>query len=51
MFLIKSSLTLMHNKYVETWVELEEDCNSAILEKRSFKEWDEFIQDLSKKSP
>ena len=51
MFLIKSSLTLMHNKYVETWVELEEDCNSAILEKRSFKEWDEFIQDLYKKSP
>lgn len=51
MFLIKSSLTLMHNKYVETWVELEEDCNSAILEKRSFGEWDEFIQDLYKKSP
>ena len=51
MFLIKSSLTLMHNKYIETWVELEEDCNSAILEKRSFKEWDEYIQDLYKRSP
>ena len=51
MFLIKSSLTFMHNKYIEAWVELEEDCNSAILEKRSFKEWDGFIQDLYKRSP
>ena len=43
MFLIKSSLTLMHDKYIEAWVELEEECNSAIMEKRSLKEWDEFI--------
>jgi len=51
MFLIKSSLTLMHNKYIESWVKLEEDCSNAVLKKRSFKEWDEFIQDLYKKYP
>ena len=51
MFLIKSSLTLMHNKYVENWVKMEEDCSSAVLIKRSYKEWDEFIQDLYKKYP
>ncbi|MFX1449565.1 MAG: enoyl-CoA hydratase-related protein, partial [Promethearchaeota archaeon] len=51
MFLIKSSLTLMHNKYIESWVKLEEDCSNAVLKKRSFNEWDGFIQDLYKKYP
>ena len=51
MFLIKSSLTLMHNKYIQNWAKLEEDCSNAISKKRSFKEWDEFIANLYEKYP
>ncbi|MFX1274581.1 MAG: enoyl-CoA hydratase/isomerase family protein [Promethearchaeota archaeon] len=51
MFLIKSSLTLMHNKYIETWAKMEEDCSNAVLKKRSFKEWDDFIENLLMKYP
>ncbi len=41
----------MDNKYIESWVKMEEDCSNAALKKRSFKEWDGFIQDLYKKYP
>lgn len=51
MFLIKSSLTLMHNKYIEDWVKLEEECSNAISKKRSFREWDDFIANLYEKYP
>ena len=36
---------------IESWVKMEEDCNNAALKKRSFKEWDGFIQDLYKNYP
>jgi enoyl-CoA hydratase/carnithine racemase len=51
MFLIKSSLTLMHNKYIESWVKMEEECTNAALKRKPYEEWDEFIQDLYQKYP
>ncbi len=46
MFLVKSTMTLMHNKYIERWLELEEESAGVASRKRPGKKWDEFIQHL-----
>jgi len=51
MFLAKSTMTLMHNKYIERWLELEEESYDVAQKKRPGKKWDEFIQHLFDKYP
>lgn len=51
MFLVKSTMTLMHNKYIERWLELEEESFEVASKKRPGKKWDEFIQKLFDKYP
>jgi enoyl-CoA hydratase/carnithine racemase len=51
MFLVKSTMTLMHNKYIERWLELEEESAGVASRKRPGKNWDEFIQNLFDKYP
>jgi len=46
MFLVKSTMTLMHNKYIERWLDLEEESFQVAAKKRPGKKWDEFIQHL-----
>ena len=46
MFLVKSTMTLMHNKYIERWLELEEESAGVASRKRPGKKWDEFIKHL-----
>ncbi len=46
MFLVKSTMTLIHNKYLERWLELEEESGAVATRKRPGKKWDEFIQHL-----
>ena len=46
MFLVKSTMTLIHNKHIERWLELEEESAGVASRKRPGKKWDEFIQHL-----
>ncbi|MGV9203951.1 MAG: enoyl-CoA hydratase/isomerase family protein, partial [Promethearchaeia archaeon] len=50
-FLIKSSLTLMHNKLIERWYDLEDECGNASYQKMSMQELQDFIDDLFEKYP
>ena len=50
-FLIKSSLTLMNNKMIERWFDLEDECGKVAYEKKSMKELDDYIKDLYKRYP
>ena len=55
MFLIKSTLTLMHNKNVSRWLdmELENSAKTRFDENlpKSSKDWDDYIKDLYKRYP
>lgn len=51
MFLIKSTLTIMNNKLIEKWFDLEDECGKAAYQKRTVKEWEDFVQDLYKRYP
>ena len=52
MYLIKSTLTLMNNKHIDRWFDLEDEAGDISRSTRkSMKEWDEIIQDLYKKYP
>ncbi|MHA1344358.1 MAG: enoyl-CoA hydratase/isomerase family protein [Promethearchaeota archaeon] len=50
-FLIKSTLTLMNNKMIERWYDLEDECGKVAYEKKTMKELDDFIKDLYKRYP
>jgi len=52
MYLIKSTLHIMNDKYIERWFDLEDEAGDISRGKRkSMKEWDDVIQDLYKKYP
>jgi enoyl-CoA hydratase/carnithine racemase len=51
MYLIKSTLTLMNNKFIERWFDLEDECGSEAYKKKSQQEWEDFIRKLYKKYP
>lgn len=51
MYLIKSSLTIMNNKLIEKWFDLEDECGTVAYQKKSKKEWEDFIQDLYRRYP
>ena len=50
-FLIKSTLTIMHNKFIKEWFDLEDECGEAAYKKMSMEELDEYIKNLFKKYP
>jgi len=50
-FLIKSTLTLMNNKMIERWYDLEDECGKVAYEKKTMGELDEYIKDLFKRYP
>ena len=50
-FLIKSTLTLMNNKMIERWFDLEDECGRIAYEKKSQKELDDIIIDMGKQYP
>lgn len=50
-FLIKSSLTLMNNKMIERWFDLEDECGKVAYEKRTMKELEDYIKDLFERYP
>ncbi|MHA1148239.1 MAG: enoyl-CoA hydratase/isomerase family protein [Promethearchaeota archaeon] len=50
-FLIKSSLTIMNNKMIERWFDLEDECGKIAYEKKSMKELDEYIKVLYNRYP
>lgn len=50
-FLIKSSLTIMHNKMISRWYDLEDECGEAAYQRKSMKELDEFIEELYSRYP
>lgn len=52
MYLIKSTLHIMNDKYIERWFDLEDEAGDLSRgKKKSMKEWDEVIQDLHNKYP
>ncbi|MHA1669715.1 MAG: enoyl-CoA hydratase/isomerase family protein [Promethearchaeota archaeon] len=51
MFLIKSSLTLMSDKMIKRWFDLEEKCGEIAFKKKSQKEIEEFISKLYEEFP
>lgn len=51
MFLIKSSLNVMHTKYIKRWFDLEDECGAAAYDKKTQDEFQEFIDKLYKKYP
>jgi len=51
MFLIKSTLTIMNNKFIEKWFDLEDECGNVAYDKKTMKELDDFIKALYKKYP
>lgn len=51
MYLIKSSLTIMNNKYIESWYDLEDRCGEIAYQKNDQKELDQIIKELYKKFP
>jgi len=51
MFLIKSTLTLMNNKMIERWFDLEDECGKIAYQKKTMKELDDYIKDLYKRYP
>lgn len=51
MHLIKSSLTIMHNKSIERWYDLEDKCGGLAYEKHSQEELDKIIKMLYDKYP
>jgi enoyl-CoA hydratase len=50
-FLIKSSLTIMNNKLIERWYDLEDECGKASYEKMTMQELEDFINKLFEKYP
>jgi 2-(1,2-epoxy-1,2-dihydrophenyl)acetyl-CoA isomerase len=46
MFLIKSSLTIMNNKFIERWYDLEDKCGELAYQKNTQKELNEIIKNL-----
>jgi len=51
MFLIKSSLTIMNNKLIERWFDLEDECGKAAYQKKSMQDWEDFIKKLYENYP
>ncbi|TXT60463.1 MAG: putative 3-hydroxypropionyl-coenzyme A dehydratase [Promethearchaeota archaeon] len=51
MFLIKSSLNIMHTKHIERWFDLEDECGDAAYDKKTQEKFQKFIEDLYKKYP
>jgi enoyl-CoA hydratase/carnithine racemase len=51
LFLMKSTLNIMNNKFIERWFDLEEECGAIAYKKKSQKELEEFIKDLYRKYP
>ncbi|MHA1526681.1 MAG: enoyl-CoA hydratase/isomerase family protein [Promethearchaeota archaeon] len=49
MYLIKSSLTMMNNKLIEKWFDLEDEGVTIAYEKKSSNEWKEVIKKLFEK--
>jgi enoyl-CoA hydratase/carnithine racemase len=49
MYLIKSSLTIMNNKLIEKWFDLEDEGVTVAYEKKSSNEWKQIINELYKK--
>jgi len=49
MYLIKSSLTIMNNKLIEKWFDLEDEGVTVAYEKKSSNEWKEVIKKLFEK--
>ncbi|MFO8019693.1 MAG: enoyl-CoA hydratase/isomerase family protein [Promethearchaeia archaeon] len=50
-FLIKSSLTIMNNKLIKRWYDLEDECGETSYKKLSMQELEEFINGLFEKYP
>jgi len=50
-FLIKSTLTIMNNKLISRWYDLEDNCGEAAYKKMSMKDLDSYIKELYKKYP
>ncbi len=51
MYLIKTSLTIMNNKYIERWYDLEDKCGELAYEKHNQKELDNIIRKLYEDYP
>ncbi|MBD3197461.1 MAG: hypothetical protein GF317_20580 [Candidatus Lokiarchaeota archaeon] len=51
MYLIKSSLTIMNNKLIERWYDLEDSCGELAYQKHTKKEFDEIIDNLYNQYP
>ena len=45
------SITIMNNKYIEQWFDLEDECGAIAYKKKTQKELQEIIDDLYKKYP
>ncbi|MHA1489107.1 MAG: enoyl-CoA hydratase/isomerase family protein [Promethearchaeota archaeon] len=51
MFLMKSTLNIMNKKFIEKCFDLEDECSKVAYQKKSMKEWDDFINKLYDKYP
>jgi len=51
LFLMKASFTVMNNKYIEQWFDLEDECGAIAYKKKSQRELQEFIDEMYKKYP
>lgn len=51
MYLIKSSLTIMHNNFIKQWYDLEDTCGELAYEKHKQNELDEIIKELYENYP
>jgi len=51
MFLIKSSLTIMNNKFIKRWYDLEDKCGELAYQKNTQEELNEIIKNLYDEYP
>ncbi len=51
LYLFKTSLTIMNNKLISRWFDLEDECGAASGKLSSNKELDDFVQELYNKYP
>lgn len=51
MFLMKSTLTIMNNKLIERWYDLEDECGKIAYDKMSQQELEKYVTILYKKYP
>ena len=51
LFLMKSSFTIMNNKYIERWFDLEDECGAIAYKKKTQRELQEFIDEIYNKYP